>query len=414
MDNVYERRESEVRSYCRTFPTVFTKAKMARLYDENGRQYIDFFAGAGALNYGHNNDYIKSRILEYFQNDGVTHALDMYTNAQKNFLEAFEEKILKPRNLNYKVQFCGPTGANSVEAALKLARKAKGRSGIFAFTGSFHGMTMGSSSVTSNTDYQKVIGTQMTGVTFMPFPFGFYESFDTISYIEEVLKDPNSGVAKPAAIILETVQCDGGICVAPEDWLVRLRALCDAYDVLLIVDDVQAGCGRTGNFFSFERAGIVPDIVTVSKSISGYGLPMAIVLIKPELDVWAPGEHTGTFRGFQPAYVGAAAALEYREIADIDNETRRKGAIAYKYLKENVETLSDAIDVRGLGLLYGIDCHDTRLSKAVVAECFKNGLIIERTGRNDEVVKFLPPLIIPEEDMMAGLKILRDAVAKCV
>jgi diaminobutyrate-2-oxoglutarate transaminase len=387
---------------------------MARLYDENGRQYIDFFAGAGALNYGHNNDYIKSRILEYFQNDGVTHALDMYTNAQKNFLEAFEEKILKPRNLNYKVQFCGPTGANSVEAALKLARKAKGRSGIFAFTGSFHGMTMGSSSVTSNTDYQKVIGTQMTGVTFMPFPFGFYESFDTISYIEEVLKDPNSGVAKPAAIILETVQCDGGICVAPEDWLVRLRALCDAYDVLLIVDDVQAGCGRTGNFFSFERAGIVPDIVTVSKSISGYGLPMAIVLIKPELDVWAPGEHTGTFRGFQPAYVGAAAALEYREIADIDNETRRKGAIAYKYLKENVETLSDAIDVRGLGLLYGIDCHDTRLSKAVVAECFKNGLIIERTGRNDEVVKFLPPLIIPEEDMMAGLKILRDAVAKCV
>lgn len=414
MSNVYERRESEVRSYCRSFPTVFKKAKMAKLYDENGREYIDFFAGAGALNYGHNNDYIKTRVMEYIQNDGVTHALDMYTEAQKAFLETFEEKILKPRHLDYKVQFCGPTGANSVEAALKLARKAKGRSGIFAFSGSFHGMTMGSSSVTSNIDYQKIIGTQMTGVTFMPYPFGFYESLDTIAYIEEVLKDPNSGVAKPAAVILETVQCDGGICVAPEEWLVRLRALCDKYDVLLIVDDVQAGCGRTGNFFSFERAGIVPDIVTISKSISGYGLPMAIVLMKPEIDVWSPGEHTGTFRGFQPAYVGAVAALEYREIANMDSETQRKGAIAYRYLKENIEPLSAAIEVRGLGLLYGIDCHDTRLSKAIVAECFKNGLIIERTGRNDEVIKFLPPLVIPEEEMMMGLKILKDAVAKCV
>ena len=414
MESIFEKLESEVRGYCRSFPTVFTKAKNAAMYDENGKEYIDFFAGAGALNYGHNNDYIKNKIIEYLENDGITHALDMYTNPQKKFLEAFEEKILKPRGLNYKVQFCGPTGANSVEAALKLARKVKKRQGIFAFTGSFHGMTMGASSVTSNTDYQANIGTQTTGVTFLPFPFGFYESFDTIAYMEELLKDPNSGVAKPAAVIIETVQCDGGICIAPEEWLVRLRALLDKYDILLIVDDVQAGCGRTGEFFSFERAGIIPDIVTVSKSISGYGLPMSIVLMKPELDVWKPGDHTGTFRGFQLAFIGAVAALELREQLNIDKETKRKGAIAYKYMKENIEPLSDNISVRGIGMLYGIDCHDTVLSKAIVTECFENGLIIERTGRNDEVIKFLPPLIIEEDRMLKGLEILKNAVAKCV
>lgn len=408
--SIFEERESQVRSYCRSFPVVFEKSKMSTLYDENGNEYLDFFAGAGALNYGHNNDYIKKQILEYIESDGITHSLDMFAGAKREFLQIFQDKILQPRGLDHKIAFCGPTGTNAAEAALKLARKKKQRSGIFAFTGSFHGMSMGSASVTSGINFSKSIGVNRVGVTFLPYPFGFYSTFDTIAYMEEVLKDNHSGVELPAAVILETVQCEGGICVAPVEWLKRLRALCDKYDILLIVDDIQAGCGRTGNFFSFERAGIIPDMIILSKSISGYGLPMSLLLIRPDCDIWEPAEHNGTFRGVQIAFVGAKAAIEYRESMDFDTQTQRKSKLLSNYIENEIISKHPEFEWRGLGLVQGIDVRDGAMAKKITAECFSKRLVMERAGRNDEVLKIMPPLVVTEDELLKGAQIIKEAI----
>src|SRR3954447_14160051 len=285
---IYERLESNVRSYCRSFPTTFTFAKGAWMWSAEGAPYLDFLAGAGALNYGHNHPVIKQAVIDYLMSDGVVQGLDLHTAAKERFLETLDRLILAPKGLDYKVQFTGPTGTNAVEAAFKVARKATGRTGIFAFAGGYHGHSLGSLAATANREHRAAAGVALDHVTFMPFPFGATADIDTLNYLEAVLNDTHSGVELPAAIIVETVQGEGGVCIAPTPWLQRLRRICDMHDILLIIDDIQAGCGRTGSFFSFERAGIVPDIVTISKSISGYGLPMAIVLIKPELDVWEP------------------------------------------------------------------------------------------------------------------------------
>ncbi|MBR6801869.1 MAG: diaminobutyrate--2-oxoglutarate transaminase [Eubacteriaceae bacterium] len=407
---IFEERESQVRSYCRSFPTVFSKAKMDKLWSEDGTEYIDFFAGAGVMNYGHNNDYIKDKIVEYLQGDNLIHGLDMFSVAKKEFLETFTKEILEPRGYDYKVAFTGPTGTNSVEAALKLARKVTGRSNVIAFSGSFHGMTMGSASLSSGADFRKSLGTQTTGTTFMPFPTGFFATFDTIRYIDEMLKDDHSGLDMPAAIIVETLQCEGGINIAPNEWLVALRELCDKYGIILIIDDIQAGNGRCGTFFSFERAGIVPDMVTVSKSIGGSGMPMALVLIRPGYDKFNPGEHNGTFRGFQLAFVSGKAALEYRASYDFDAETVRKGEIARNYIEKEILPLDPTFEMRGMGLLWGIDTHDGAKAKAVAKVAFENGVIMERSGRNDEVLKVMPPLVITDENLLKGLEIVKNAI----
>ncbi len=414
--SIIEATESEVRSYCRSFPKEFSRSKGCYIYDVDGNAYLDFLAGCGALNYGHNNEYIMQSILEYIKNDGITHAMDMTTAAKCSFLVKFKEKILDPRGLDYKVMFCGPTGTNAVEASLKLARKVTGRSGVFAFMGAFHGMTLGSLAVTSNKYKRGGAGLPLDNVTFMPFPYRYNNTFDTIGYIRNVLEDDHSGIEAPAAIIVETTQAEGGIVVADTDWLRRLRELCDEFGILLICDEIQVGCGRTGTFFSFERAGIVPDIVTVAKSISGSGLPMAVMLMKPELDIWMPGEHNGTFRGNQLAFVGASAALDCLEKDNILSETVRKGEMVSEYIKDNIISKYPKITERGIGLIRGIDFsgieNGAELCKEVAKECFTNGLIIERAGRGDEVLKILPPLVITDEELTKGLEIIRVSMEK--
>jgi diaminobutyrate-2-oxoglutarate transaminase len=412
MVNIFEEVESNVRSYCRSFPDVFSQAKGSLLFSESGKKFIDFFAGAGALNYGHNNDFIKHRILPYLLSDGITHGLDMYTKAKRDFIAAFTERILKPGHLDYKLQFCGPTGTNAVEAALKLARKVKNRPGVFAFMGAFHGMSLGSLAVTSNLESRKGAGLPLANVSFMPYPHGFMNSFDTIRYIEEILSDDHSGIEIPASIILETIQAEGGVIPAPVEWLRRLAELCRKYDILLICDDIQVGCGRSGNFFSFERAGIVPDIVVLSKSISGYGFPMSLLLMKPELDVWEPGEHNGTFRGNQLAFVAATAALEYRETASLERSVKENEGFLDDFLHENVASLSDLIDIRGLGMIWGIDIANLGgpdMAKQVTSECYRRGLIIERAGRKDTVIKLMPALNIERNLLEEGCQIIADA-----
>jgi diaminobutyrate-2-oxoglutarate transaminase len=414
---VFENCESNVRSYCRNFPEVFNRAKGSVIYSNSGKKYIDFLAGAGALNYGHNNDYIKQQVISFLDVDGVTHSLDMYTSAKEKFLVKFNELILKPKKLDYRVQFCGPTGTNAVEAALKLARKAKQRSGIFSFMGGYHGMTLGSLSITGNTAIRAgTIGTS-SNVTFMPYPYEFMASFDTIEYINSVLNDVNSGIEKPAAIIFETVQAEGGVIIVSAEWMQRLRALCDEHDILLICDDIQVGCGRTGSFFSFERANIVPDLVILSKSISGYGFPMSLLLIKPELDVWQPGEHTGTFRGNQLAFVGATAALEYRESINLEQEVKDKELFLKNFLTQQIATINEKIAIRGIGMIWGIDLKkfgDRDLPKRITSRCFELGLIVERVGRNDTVIKILPPLTTDISMLTKGCSIIKQAFDECV
>lgn len=411
----FEAYESQVRSYCRNFPTVFTTAKGSFLYDEDGKEYIDFFCGAGGLNYGHNNEYIKGKVLEYLRSDGVMHALDMYTAPKREFLEFYEEKILKPRGLNYKIQFPGPTGTNAVEAALKLARKVTGRNNVFAMMGGFHGMTLGSLALTTDASSRAGAGVPLYNVTHIPAPYMFPE-LDTIHYMETLLTDDHSGVEKPAAIVLETVQADGGINPFPVEWLQRVRALCDKYDILMIVDDIQVGCARTGWFFSFERAGIVPDIVTQSKSIGGYGMPFALVLIKPELDIWSPGEHNGTFRGYQLSMVAAKAGLEVMLNEHVEDKVRGQEKIIAQYMDEITALDSARVRTRGIGFIWGVDLYhcdpEGKASKQVLDLCFQNGLIVERVGRGNAVVKVMPDLLIDEATLRRGLDILKNAVAQ--
>lgn len=417
--SIFEERESNVRSYCRAFPTLFTSAKGSILNDSDGRSFIDFLAGAGALNYGHNHDTLKAALIDYVSRDGVSHALDLHTEAKQAFLTAFTERILEPRGLPHKVQFTGPTGANAVEVALKIARKATGRQGIVAFMGGYHGHSLGSLAATANLEHRAAAGVQLGGVTFLPFanggPTGQFASLD---YLRAILTDSHAGVELPAAVILETVQAEGGVNVAPAEWLRELRALCDEFGIVLIVDEIQTGCGRTGPFFSFERAGIVPDVITLSKSISGYGQPMAITLIKPELDVWKPAEHTGTFRGNNIAFVTATAALQVWEDEEIEAGVRARASIVHDELTQHVAPLHPGIELRGLGLMWGIDTNGIDPSgawaKQVGQRCFADGLIIERTGRNDTVLKILCPLTIPEETLREGLGILAGAMRACL
>lgn len=406
---VFEKYESEVRSYCRVFTEVLDYAKESIIKDTNGKEYIDFFCGAGAVNYGHNNDYIKEKVIKYLQDDRIMHALDMYTKAKKDFIEYFEEEILKERNLNYKIQFPGPTGTNAIEAALKLARKVKKRNNIWCLMGCFHGMTLGSLALTSDKESRQGAGVSLENVTHIPAPYMF-KDLDTIDYMQTILDDDHSGIEKPAAIIIETVQAEGGIWVFEKDYLQRLRKLCDDNDILLIVDDVQVGNARTGTFFSFERANIVPDMVTLSKSIGGYGMPFALTLIKPELDIWAPGEHNGTFRGNQLAMVASKAGLEFMKQNHIEEKVRQKGEIVKEFLEKEIKPINSNIEIRGIGLIWGIETHNETIAKKISTDCFKSGLIVERAGRNNSVVKIMPPLTIDEETLLKGLNILKQNV----
>ncbi len=407
---IFDALESNVRGYCRSWPTVFETAKGAWLRDEEGKDFLDFFAGAGALNYGHNNPILKKALIDYIASDGVTHGLDMSTVAKRKLLETVRDTLLAPRGLDYKVQFPGPTGANAVEAALKLARKVTGRQTVLSFTNAFHGMTLGALSVTGNAAKRAGAGVPLNHATPMPYDGYFDGTTADFQWMERVLDDSSSGFDRPAAVIVETVQGEGGVNLARAEWLRHLASLCEARGILLIVDDVQMGCGRTGPFFSFESAGITPDIVTLSKSIGGYGLPMALVLFKPEHDVWAPGEHNGTFRGNNPSFVTAQVALEhYWSDGALQAATEAKGeqiAQAFGAISEGLPGIS----TRGRGLVHGLVFDDASQAGKVCQVAFERGLLAETSGASDEVVKLLPPLTITEDELDHGLQILTGAV----
>ena len=405
--------ESNVRGYVRLFPTVFDTAVGSELWDVDGKRYVDFFCGAGSLNYGHNNPIANEALVRYIQRNGIQHGLDTGTRAKVNFLRAFQSIILEPRSLNYRIQFTGPTGTNAVEAAIKLARKHKQRSHVIAFTHAYHGHSLGSLALTANQYYHQDVYGSRNNVTHVPFD-GYFGTTDTAEMLDQMLSDPSSGLPIPAAIILETVQGEGGVHVASHPWLQKIQSICHKHDILLIVDDIQVGNGRTGRFFSFEEAGITPDIVCLSKSIAG-GLPMSIVLIRPEIDSWQPGEHTGTFRGHNLAFVTAQALLSYWNDDQLTQTVQTNEAFIASTLKQMAEQLKELGFVhRGRGMIHGLDVRCGKLAKNVIRRAFAKGLVLESCGAYDEVLKLMPALTCPQPILEEGLDILIDCIRLAV
>ena len=409
MTTIYSRRESQARSYCRSFPVNFIKAQNATMTDDAGRDYTDFLAGCSSLNYGHNDADMKTALIDHISRDGVTHGLDMHTDAKEAFLTAFERLILTPRNMDYKFMFTGPTGTNAVEAAMKLARKTTGRDTIIAFTNGFHGMTMGALAATGNAGKRAGAGTALGGVVRMPYE-GAMDGIDSLAMIRAMLENPSSGIDAPAAFLIEPVQGEGGLNAATPEFLQGLQELAREHGALIIMDDIQSGIGRTGPFFSFEGMGLQPDLIPLAKSLSGMGLPFAGLLIRPDLDVWKPAEHNGTFRGNNHAFVTARIALEKFWSDDaFQRQTEAKAAFLTQRLQEIAAHVPGA-SLKGRGMMQGIDVGAGDLAANICATCFEHGLIIETSGAHDEVVKILAPLTIPQAQFAAGLDTLEAAV----
>ncbi|UYV38055.1 diaminobutyrate--2-oxoglutarate transaminase [Rhodobacteraceae bacterium D3-12] len=407
---IFNRRESEARSYCRGIDPVFTSAQGSEMIARDGTRYIDFLAGCSSLNYGHNDPDMKQALIAHLQSDGLAHGLDLHTNSKAKFLDVFDRFILQPRDMDHKVMFTGPTGANAVEAAMKLARKVTGRTNIVAFTNGFHGVTTGALSATGNSYHRGAAGTTLNGVTRMPFDGYFGENTDTADFLEAMLNDSSSGIDAPAAILLETVQGEGGLNAARPEWIRRIAALAKEHGALLIVDDIQAGCGRTGDFFSFDGMGVTPDIVTLAKSVSGFGLPMALLLVRPEYDVFGPAEHNGTFRGNTHAFVTAHVAVTKFWADDrMKNATAAKALLLTNALTEMSELLPGS-KLKGRGMMQGLDVGSGELATAICARAFRDGLIIETSGNEGQVVKILAPLTTDEDTLLKGLMVLRNAM----
>ncbi|MET7300429.1 diaminobutyrate--2-oxoglutarate transaminase [Embleya sp. NPDC005575] len=405
--------ESEVRYYARKWPATFTRAAGPFMYAADGRRFIDFFSAAGSLNYGHNHPVLVDRMIELLAQERVLQGLDMATPERAAFLEIFGRNVTSRIPGSWRVQFTGPTGASAVEAALHLARKTTGRSNVVSFTNAFHGMSLGAASVSGRSRAHGRIGVEST---VLPFD-GYFPSGPTaVEMLQRYLDDPSSGLAPPAAIIVEAVQAEGGVRVAGDRWLADLALLAQARGIPLILDDIQAGCGRSGAFFSFERSGIAPDLVCLSKSLSGSGLPMSVLLIREGLDAWEPGEHSGTFRGQGLALATASAAVEHFWGDDkLELGVAEKEQVIRDHLERIADELAAVTGSRGRGMLHGLECQDQESADAVVHECFTRGLIVETAGALGNVVKLLPALTIDEDVLAEGLGILgaaaRDVLA---
>ncbi len=414
--SIFEQRESNLRGYSRIYPTVFDRAFNARQIDEHGKEYIDFFAGAGVLNFGHNNENMTRAVVEYLEQQGVVHSLDMSTTAKRQFMEKFVDVVLSPRKMPHKMQFIGPTGTNAVEAALKLARRVTNREQVIAFNHAFHGMTLGALAATANHYFRNAAGVPLSHV--QHYPFGCEThcvgcqlgcGVDSLAHLRQQLLDVSSGLNPPAAFIVEAIQAEGGVNVADKAWMKKVQALAKEVGALFIVDDIQAGIGRTGSFFSFDDYDIEPDIICLAKGLGGLGTPIAMNLVKPEYDKhWQPGEHTGTFRGQNISFVAGVEALKYLEDQEFLDGVIRKGEV----MRSKLASLDENVDfqIRGRGMLLGIDLSSGELAKKVVADCFDKGVLVGACGTGGRVIKLIPPLTIPDEDLQQGLDIIVKSI----
>ena len=397
--NTFEKYESEIRAYCRAVPTVFKSAKNAVMVDENNDDYIDFFAGAGVLNFGHNNQKMQDAIIEFIKNDGVIQSLDMFTDVKRDFIQTFVKTILEPRGMgDYKLQFTGPTGTNAVEAALKLARKVTGRTEVVAFHRGFHGMTLGALACTANNAFRSSSGVPLNNVI-----RGTFNDMHALELIRQQIEHTGSGLTPPAAFIVETLQAEGGVHEASKEWIHAVQKLAHDTGALFIIDDIQGASGRTGSYFSFDDMDIDPDIIVLAKGLGGIGTPIGMCVNKPEYDkAWSPGQHTGTFRGQGLSYVAGKVGIDFFKDETFNNETIRKGKIIRATLDELNSKYSQVASVRQKGMMLAIQFDTPVTSKAITTKCFQNKLIIGACSTG-EIIKFIPPLTIEDETLKEGL-----------
>ncbi|MDW2066211.1 pyridoxal phosphate-dependent class III aminotransferase [Vibrio sp. 1579] len=424
--------ESEVRSYPRRLPIAIKQAFGCLVEDTRGQIFLDCLAGAGTLALGYNHPEINQALKEQLDSGLPYQTLDIATSAKTTFIQSVKSFLPQELSENSVIQFCGPSGADAVEAAIKLAKQTTGRNTMFAFRGAYHGMTNGTMGMMGNLGTKARRTGLMSDVHFMPFPYNLRCPFGlggdegakaSIRYIDRLLNDDESGIMKPAAIIVEPVQGEGGVVPAPAFWLRELRRICDEHGILLIFDEIQCGVGKTGYNFAFEESGIVPDILCLSKAIGG-GLPMSLLVINKQHDTWKPGEHTGTFRGNQLAMVSGAKALK---IIQRDNLVEHAN-IAGQYLRYGLESIQKRVnciaEVRGKGLMLGVEIKtpngelnkfgepqaDSELTLSIQRAALERGLIVEKGGREGAVIRFLPPLIISFEQIDFALRVFEDAI----
>ena len=417
-------RESNARTYPRRLPIGIARAEGSYVEDVDGNVFIDFLTGAGTLALGHNHPEVVEAVERQLRT--LCHGLDFPTELKDEFVSLQLSLLPEGMRDEMKIQFCGPAGANAVDAALKLCKTATGRGDVIAFQGAFHGSTHSAMAVTGLVSQKTPVTNYMHGVHFFPYPYAYRSPIPfgegsagdaCLQYFESVLTDPNGGVPLPAAVIMEIVQAEGGVIPASTEFVQGVRRVTDELDVPLVVDEIQTGCGRTGTWFSFEQHGITPDVVLASKALGGIGMPIAVVFYNKRLDVWGPGAHTGTFRGFQPAFAaGIAAAKIIQRDAILDN-VREQGAYALARFAELQAVYECIGDVRGLGLMLGMEIvdpdtgdPDSALALAIQRAALENGLILELGGRGDSVVRILPPLNVSRETLDEALDILGTAI----
>jgi diaminobutyrate-2-oxoglutarate transaminase len=427
-------RESNARTYARAIDRIFVRGALARVFDSEGREYIDCLACAGALPLGHNHPLVQDRVHAFLQSGQLQQALDIATPAKIAFVEELYQ-ILPPAFAEHaKFQCCGPSGSDAVEAAIKLFKTATGRRSVLAFQGAYHGMTMGSLGLMGNVEPKAKVSGFMSEIQFLPFPYSFRSPFGTdaaetdrlsLAYIDNLLSDPEGGVTKPAMVIVEAIQGEGGCIPASAAWLKGLREITEAHDIPLVVDEIQSGFGRSGDMFSFEYAGIVPDAIVMSKAIGG-GYPLSVLAYHKKFDRWNPGSHAGTFRGNQIAMVSGAATMHYLRQEGMLEQVRQTGALLRAQLDLLKMRFPCIGDVRGRGLMVGVEMivpdgipnrlgHPPaapELAKALKKACLKHGLIIESGGRHGAVMRFLPPLIVTTSDVIDIVKRFEAALSE--
>ncbi|WP_057914110.1 aspartate aminotransferase family protein [Peribacillus muralis] len=429
-------RESNARSYPRRLPMAIEKAEGIYLTDMDGKKYIDFLAGAGTLALGHNHPAVLEEMEKVLKNKSPLHTLDFTTPIKEQFIDEIFEWLPEEFRKNAKIQFCGPTGGDAIEAALKLVKTATGNRGILSFQGAYHGATHATMSISGNTKPKEKIQGLMPDVQFLPYPYeyrcpfgiGGEESHKISSqYIENLLNDPESGLLAPAGMILEAVQGEGGSIPAPIPWLKEIRRITKEKDIPLIIDEVQSGIGRTGKMFAFEHAGIIPDVLVLSKAIGG-SLPLSVVIYHKDLDVWSPGAHIGTFRGNQLAMAAGTASLKFMKETNLIEHAAKMGERLQDILKGLQKDIPQIGDVRGRGLMVGVEMvnhqeaqnqngsypANSELASAIQQECFQRGLILEVGGRHGSVVRFLPPLIVTEAQLWEATAIFEQAVRAAI
>lgn len=437
-DSIFESvrsRESRARTYADFFGRVLQEGRSARIRDSEGREYLDCLAAAGTLALGHNHPVVVERVREYLGSGQVWQALDLTTPAKYEFLSALYEFLPADLARDFKVQFCGPAGADATEAAIKLFKTATGRSTVISFHGAYHGMTAGSLSLTGNLRAKEHVRSLMPDVHHLPFPYGYRCPFGLggaegaqagLNYIERVLTDPESGITKPAAVFVEAIQGEGGVIPAPVEWLRGLRKITSDLGIPLVVDEIQTGFGRTGTIFAFEEAGIKPDAVLLSKAVGG-GFPLSLLLYHRDYDRWQPGAHAGTFRGNQIALVAGRATLEIITDEGLVEQARAKGRLVHSLLTRLAERHSVVGDVRGRGLMWGLEIVDPDgpvdalgsrpadgdRARAAKWACLENGVLLESGGRHGAVLRLLPPLVITEEEIHEMAAALDKALLSC-